>query len=86
MEHAVFVCLSHCLTSYCYPAEPHRTGTEVAVVLSNCYHGSSLPCLDLSLDTVFAFEGLAWLPVGAFLPVIADRHFLQPKARTQEME
>lgn len=77
---------SLCLISYCHPAEQHRTGTEGLVVLSNCYHGSSLPSLDPPLDAVCVFEGLTWFPVSAFLPVRADRRFLQSKVRRQEME
>lgn len=73
------------LTSYCQPAEQHRTGTQGPVVLSNCYHGYGVPCLDL-LDTVCVFGGLTWLPVSAFLPVRADWRFLQTKANKREMD
>lgn len=37
--------------SYCHPAKQNTTGTVDPVVLSNCYHGSSPPCLDLPPDT-----------------------------------
>ena len=35
---------------------------------------------------VHVFKGMTWLPVSAFLPVIADRHFLQTEARGEEMK
>lgn len=80
--HAVCVYLSaspcSCLPFVLYPIVTSQSSTEQQlgpVVLSKCYHGSGLPCLNLSLDTVYMFGGLAWLPVCVFLPVIAERHF-----------
>lgn len=81
----VYICLPPCsgLLFVLHPFVTLQSSTKQEL---RALWFSSPPCLDLSLDTVFVFEGLAWLPVIASLPVIADRHVLQTKARRKEME